>query len=124
MAKNTKECFKFDRTDRLRRTIFLEDSSEDELFEFNDKTKIKDNWNKPPTSLIKPKPKTNTGGHADSLPTSIKSVKIIRKRKPLADRLTTVKASNMKSKEVEPNITKVENKQLVNKATTNIKRQL
>lgn len=40
MAKNNKQCFEFDRTDRLRRTIFLEDSSEDELFEYNNKTKI------------------------------------------------------------------------------------
>jgi len=39
MAKNTKESFEFNRTERLRRTIFLEDSSEDEFFEYNNKTK-------------------------------------------------------------------------------------
>lgn len=44
MAKNNKQCFEFDRTDRLRRTIFLEDSSEDELFEYNKKTKISNNF--------------------------------------------------------------------------------
>lgn len=44
MAKNNKQCFEFDRTDRLRRTIFLEDSSEDELFEYNNKTKISNNF--------------------------------------------------------------------------------
>jgi len=39
MAKNTKESFEFNRTERLRRTIFLEDSSEDELFEYNNRIK-------------------------------------------------------------------------------------
>ncbi|CAH1733092.1 uncharacterized protein LOC114127863 [Aphis gossypii] len=126
MAKNNKQCFEFDRTDRLRRTIFLEDSSEDELFEYNNKTKIReDSWNKPPTSLIKPKTKVKVGGRADSLPISIKQVKVIKKRKPLVDRLTTVKASNVKPKEVEPNIIKIENnKQVINNASTKTKRQV
>jgi len=39
MAKNTKQSFEFNRTERLRRTIFLEDSSEDESFEYNNRTK-------------------------------------------------------------------------------------
>lgn len=84
-----------------------------------------DSWNKPPASLIKPKAKVKVGGRADSLPISIKQVKVIKKRKPLADRLTTVKAINVKPKEVEPNIIKIENnKQVVNNASTKTKRQV
>ncbi|XP_026819206.1 uncharacterized protein LOC113557864 [Rhopalosiphum maidis] len=122
MTKNTKQCIEFDRIDRLRRTIFLEDSSEDELLEYNSQTKINDDsWNKPPASFTKPKPKVKVGVRVDSLPT--KPVKVIKKRKQLVDRLTTVKASNMKPKGVEQNIIKIENKQVVNNASIKIKRQ-
>jgi len=38
MAKNTKQSFEFNRTERLRRTIFLEDSSEDESLEYTNRT--------------------------------------------------------------------------------------
>jgi hypothetical protein len=53
----------------------------------------------------------------------MKQVKIIKKKKQLADRSTTVKASNIKPKGVEQNIIKIENKQLVNNASIKIKRQ-
>jgi len=53
----------------------------------------------------------------------MKPVKVIKKKKQLVDRSTTVKASNMKPKGVEPNIIKIENKQLVNNAPIKIKRQ-
>ncbi|XP_022172093.1 uncharacterized protein LOC111034951 [Myzus persicae] len=125
MAKNTKESFEFNRTERLRRTIFLEDSSEDELFEYNNRTKTRDVWNKPPATLIKPKTKVKVGGRADSLPVSIKPVKIVKKRKPtVTDRTMNVNVTNVKTKQVEPTLIKIENKQLVNQTSAKLKRHV
>ncbi|KAL5238282.1 hypothetical protein ACI65C_005692 [Semiaphis heraclei] len=127
MAKNIqKESFEFNRTERLRRTIFLEDSSEDELFEYNNRMKTRDIWNKPPVTLMKPKTKVKVAGRADSLPVSInKPVKIVKKRKTTrTERVINDNVANVKPKQVEPTIIKNENKQLVNQTTIKIKRQV
>ncbi|CAI6355993.1 unnamed protein product [Macrosiphum euphorbiae] len=125
MAKNTKQSFEFNRTERLRRTIFLEDSSEDESLEYTNRTNTRDNWNKPLATLIKPKPKVKVGGRADSLPVSIKPVKAVKKRKPIVtDRTVSVNVSNVKPKQVEPANIKIENKQLANQTSTKFKRHV
>ncbi|XP_060856773.1 uncharacterized protein LOC132934490 [Metopolophium dirhodum] len=126
MAKNTKQSFEFNRTERLRRTIFLEDSSEDESLEYTNRIKTRDNWNKPLATLIKPKTKVKVGGRADSLPVSIKPVKTVKKRKPpVTDRTVTVNVqSNVKPKQVEQAIIKIENKQLANQTSTKFKRHV
>jgi len=74
---------------------------------------------------MKPKTKVKVGGRADSLPVSIKPVKIVKKRKPTrTDRVTNDNVANVKPKQVEPTIIKNENKQLVNQTTIKIKRQV
>ncbi|XP_016655851.1 uncharacterized protein LOC100573091 [Acyrthosiphon pisum] len=126
MAKDTLQSFEFNRTERLRRTIFLEDSSEDESIEYTNRTKTRDSWNKPLATLIKPKPKVKVAGRVDSLPVSIKPVKTVKKKKPIVtDRTVTVNVqSNIKPKQVEPAIIKTENKQLANQTSTKFKRHV
>lgn len=74
---------------------------------------------------MKPKTKVKVGERADSLPVSIKPVKVVKKRKPtVTDRTVTVNMSNVKPKQVEPAIIKIENKQLANQMSTKINRHV
>lgn len=68
--------------------------------------------------------------HTDTLPISVKPVKIIKKKKPLTNRVnqtvTDIKASNVRPKQKLPNnmVIEIENKHLLNQTSNVFKRHV